>query len=284
MSPSVYLVAVPLGLIAVTSWLVKSESDSFAQAKRSVNIQDQSRRGTPVPPPAVVDPAAARMDHERYGWQDGENASANTLGSIAAMRPLGSRPSQPVDWMAAQALRASSAAMNKTEIPGYIESAVPEVVFETVTTEAGYHITADEATKLDMTGNNVIFNGHVMMTSPQFKLSADQLIVHLGSDKKTFKFIEANQSVRVELVGVPEEKRYRGQSQKAIYEPSKDSIVLTGWPKVQGQGQELIAAEEKTKITMFSKTGKMFTEGRAQTRVSKQLMAEESAKPVAGRR
>jgi lipopolysaccharide transport protein LptA len=157
------------------------------------------------------------------------------------------------------------------------------VAFETVTTEAGYHITADEATKLDMTGNKVIFNGHVMMTSPQFKLSADQLIVHLGSDKKTFKFIEANQSVKVELVGVPEEKRYRGQSQKAIYEPSKDSIVMTGWPKIQGQGQELIAAEEKTKITMFSKTGKMFTEGRAQTRVSKQLMAEESAKPVGSR-
>lgn len=283
MSPSVYLVAIPLGLIAVTSWLVKSDGDSFVQSKRSADIQNQSQRGNPIPPPIGIDPAASRMDHERYGWQDDENSPANTLGSVAAKRPLGSRPSQPIDWMAMQTARSSATTMNKTEIPGYIESAVPETTFQTVTTEAGYHITADEATKLDVAANKVIFNGHVMMTSPQFKLSADQLIVHLGSDKKTFKFIEANQSVKVELTGVPEEKRYRGQSQKAVYEPSKDSIVMTGWPKIQGQGQELIAAEEKTKITMFSKTGKMFTEGRAQTRVSKQLMAEESAKP-AGRK
>lgn len=279
MSPSVYLVAIPLGLIAVTGWLVKSESDSFAQAKRSMDIQNASRRGGPSVRTLEESPAIVRMDHVRYGLQEGEESAAGTLGNVAAMRPLGSRSSQSMDWMTAQALRASATpSMNKTEIPGYIETAVPEVAFETVTTEAGYHITADEATKLDMAANKVIFNGHVMMTSPQFKLSADQLIVHLGDDKKTFKFIEANQSVKVELTGVPPEKRYRGQSQKAIYEPSKDSIVMTGWPKIQGQGQELIAAEEKTKITMFSKTGKMFTEGRAQTRVSKQLMAEESAK------
>lgn len=279
MSPSVYLVAIPLGLIAVTGWLVKSESDSFAQSKRSMDLQNVSRKGGPSVRDLVESPAITRMDHIRYGVQEGEEAPASPLGSVQAMRPLGARSSQPIDWMAAQAQRASAAAsMNKTEIPGYIESATPEVAFETVTTESGYHITADEATKLDMTGNKVVFNGHVMMTSPQFKLSADQLIVHLGSDKKTFKFIEANQSVKVELTGVPEEKRYRGQSQKAIYEPSKDSIVMTGWPKIQGQGQELVAAEEKTKITMFSKTGKMFTEGRAQTRVSKQLMAEESAR------
>lgn len=280
MSPSLYLVAIPFGLIAVTSWLVKSESDSFAKSKRSEDIQNSSRRGAPVPRTLEDIPVAARMDHERYGWQEGEDSAANTLGSVTAMRPLGARSTHPLDWMTSQVPHTSaSSSMNKTEIPGYIESSGSEVAsFQTVTTESGYNITADEATKLDMAANKVIFNGHVMMTSPQFKLSANQLIVHLGSDKKTFKFIEANESVKIELVGVPEEKRYRGQSAKAIYEPSTDSIVMTGWPKVQGQGQELIAAEEKTKITLFSKTGKMFTEGRAQTRVSKQLMAEEAVK------
>lgn len=280
MSPSLYLVAIPFGLIAVTSWLVKSESDSFAKSKRSEDIQNSSRRGAPVPRILEDIPVAARMDHERYGWQEGEYSSANTLGSVAAMRPLGARATQSLDWMTSQVPhKSASSSMNKTEIPGYIESSGSEVAsFQTVTTESGYNITADEATKLDMAANKVIFNGHVMMTSPQFKLSADQLIVHLGSDKRTFKFIEANESVKIELVGVPEEKRYRGQSAKAIYEPSADSIVMTGWPKVQGQGQELVAAEEKTKITLFSKTGKMFTEGRAQTRVSKQLMAEEAEK------
>ncbi len=52
------------------------------------------------------------------------------------------------------------------------------------------------------------------------------------------------------------------------------TLLLTGWPKVQGQGQELIAAEQGTKVTLFPKTGKMITEGRAQTRIARQLMAE----------
>lgn len=127
---------------------------------------------------------------------------------------------------------------------------------------------------MDIQAERVVFNGKVKMSSPQFHLTASQLVVHLGKDKKSFKLAEARGEVNVQLTGVPEEKRYRGQSGFAIYNPSQGTLQLTGWPKIQGQGQELIAAEQGTKVTLFPKTGKMTTEGRAQTRIAKQLMAE----------
>lgn len=127
---------------------------------------------------------------------------------------------------------------------------------------------------MDIQAERVVFNGKVKMTSPQFHLSATQLVVHLGKDKKSFKFAEAKGEVNVQLTGVPDDKKYRGQSNSAIYTPSQGTLLLTGWPKIQGQGQELIAAEQGTKVTLFPKTGKMITEGRAQTRVARQLMAE----------
>jgi lipopolysaccharide export system protein LptA len=101
-------------------------------------------------------------------------------------------------------------------------------------------------------------------------------VVHLGQDKKSFRLLEATGSVDVQLTGVPDDKKYRGQSGVAVYDPAKGTLTLTGWPKIQGSGQELVAAEEGTRVVLMPKTGKMHTEGRAQTRVAKRLM-EESA-------
>jgi lipopolysaccharide transport protein LptA len=151
--------------------------------------------------------------------------------------------------------------------------------FETVPSDSGFHIAADEATKLDMEKQTVTFNGHVKLASPQFSLTATKLIVHLGKDKKSFRLLEATGSVDVQLTGVPDDKKYRGQSGAAVYDPAKGTLTLPGWPKIQGSGQELVAAEASTRIILVPKTGKMLTEGRAQTRIAKRLMAEPAARP-----
>lgn len=154
-----------------------------------------------------------------------------------------------------------------------------EPFFETVPADSGFHIAADEATKLDMAKETVTFNGHVKLASPQFHLSATRLVVHLGKDKKSFRLLEASGSVDVQLTGVPDDKKYRGQSGIAIYDPTKGTLTLTGWPKIQGSGQELVAAEESTRVILIPKTGRMFTEGRAQTRIAKRLMEESASVP-----
>jgi hypothetical protein len=64
-----------------------------------------------------------------------------------------------------------------------------------------------------------------------------------------------------------------------VYDPGKGTLVLTDWPKIQGSGQELVAAEAGTRVVLIPKTGKMTTEGRAQTRIAKRLMEETAATP-----
>lgn len=132
---------------------------------------------------------------------------------------------------------------------------------------------------MDIKAETVVFNGKVNMSSPQFHLTSSQLTIYLSSDKKSFRLAEAKGDVKVQLTGVPDEKKYRGQSGMAVYDPKKGTLIMTHWPKIQGQGQELIAAEASTKVTLIPETGKMFTEGRAQTRIARQLMAAEAGKP-----
>lgn len=283
MSPSTYLIAIPLSVIAVSGWLVKLEGDSFSIGRRTSGIQQvaqhQNSAAAPVGP-SIAEPQS-RLDHERYGWAGHEDDGGSLVGADTGYRPLGGRPVPPINWLATQSTKATTPkGVELPPIPGYTEMPPPaEPIFETVPADSGFHIAADEATKLDMAKETVTFNGHVKLASPQFHLTATKMVVHLGKDKKSFRLLEATGSVDVQLTGVPDDKKYRGQSGVAVYDPGKGTLVLTGWPKIQGSGQELVAADEGTRITLIPKTGKMLTEGRAQTRIAKRLMEETAAKP-----
>ncbi len=283
MTPSSYLIAIPLGVIALSGWLVKIEGDSFASGKRTSGIQQVPRHGSSAPAnrgPSDVK-APLRLDHERYGWLGHESEGGGLLGVDLSRRPIGERPARPVSWLASHSTESPpTAPVELPPIPGFVKMPVQvEPFFETVPADSGFHIAADEATKLDMAKETVTFNGHVKLASPQFHLSATRLVVHLGKDKKSFRLLEASGSVDVQLTGVPDDKKYRGQSGIAIYDPTKGTLTLTGWPKIQGSGQELVAAEESTRVILIPKTGRMFTEGRAQTRIAKRLMEESASVP-----
>jgi lipopolysaccharide transport protein LptA len=282
-TPSTYLIAVPLSLIAISGWLVKVENDSFTKGTRTSQLQQvpshsSGRVAVGVQPP--VAPELSR-EHARFAWASGGADGVAPLGEDVQQRPLGSRATRQRNWMESGSSSPSAKPKQLPEIENFRQQAPPEeTTFEGVPSGSGFHITADEATRVDMSSLKVVFRGHVSMTSPQFNLSGDELVVHLGKDRTSFKMVEAKGTVNVQLTGVPPEKRYRGQSSQAIYDPGKGTLVMTGWPKIQGQGQELVAAEQSTRVLLYPKTGKMLTEGRAQTRVAKRLMEE--AGPAAG--
>jgi len=278
-SPSTYIIALPLGVIAVSTWLVKMENDTFLKSGRTTEIQEQARNqengGVKVPIATPVE----QFSHDRYGWKDNSQDLKTALGNDRPRRTIGSRPGQNADWLELQVEAKNASTGELPSIPGYIETeAMGESPFSTVPADSGFHITADEATKLDVKTQRVTFNGHVKLNSPQFDLTAKTVVVLLSKDKKTFKVAEATGDVNVQLKTGPPEKRYRGQSSKAVYEPSAGMITMTGWPKIQGQGQEIIAAAPETKVMLYTASGKLLTEGRTQTRVAKQLIAEDSAK------
>ncbi len=272
-----YLLTVPLGIIALSGWLVKMESDSFLNSRRTVDIQQSPKlwaphRIEPVPAPAIL-----RLSHDRYGV----GTESSPLGASPSHRTLGSRGSIPTDWLRTQIPkpRPGSGSIGEfAEIPGYIAEEQVEPTFETVPVESGFRITAEEATKLDGGADKVIFSGKVGLTSAQFQLASDKLTVFLNKDKKSFRIAEATGNVRVQLTGVPEDKRYRGQSRMAVYDPKQQMLTMIGWPRIQGQGQELVAAEESTKVFLYTGTGQMLTQGRAQTRLAKQFVDAESGR------
>lgn len=196
------------------------------------------------------------------------------LGRDSAPRQPGERSRMAPDWLSVQQSNAS----NKTprpDIAAATDSPPPrDPLSEPIATESGYQITSGEVTRLDMGTGRVVFNKNVHMVSPQFNLTCDQLVVHLGKDKNSMELAEAHGSVNILLTGVPPEKAYRSQSTNATFHPLKSKIVLTGWPKAKGVSQEQVAAESTTRMTLFTKTGRLLTEGRAQTRVTKSFIGE----------
>ena len=271
MSPSFYIFSIPVGLIAVASIVARQQESSFQNTPRTANIQRISHHSTPKASPVTIEQIhpGQRLDHDRYGFQDAESSPVSMLGRDGSMRPLGARAGAPRDWLELQQahITKKSALPN---IAGYTESPAPaDPLAVAIAPESAYQITADEVTRLDLGNGRVVFNKNVRMISPQFNLTSDQLVIHLGKDKNSMKLTEAHGSVNVLLTGVPAEKAYRGQSSDAIFDPGKATFTLTGWPKVKGASQEQVAAEATTRMTLFTKTGRLFTEGRAQTRVTK---------------
>ena len=210
MSPATYLILIPLSVIAVSGWMVKRESDVFARGLRTSQLQQVPRHGNgrvSVARPQV--PETAKLDHHRYAWLTEETGLP--LGVNVSSRPLGARAAPATDWLekARPAVPGKKGVPQElAAIPAYTGAPEPEVpVFDAVDTESGFNITADEATRVDLSKQTVVFNGHVRLTSPQFHLKSSKLVVHLSKDKKTFRMMEAMNDVDIQLTGVPEEKR-----------------------------------------------------------------------------
>ena len=274
MTISAQLIAIPAAIITIASYVAYRDDKTFRDSDRFSEVQSQKKRVASRRPGKTAGDVdgSIRLNHDRYGWNSDEAASQ--LGNDIELRPLGGRSSPGADWLASKRTTGLSQAV-MPDIAGFEEPVAPtDPLAQSISAEAGYHITADEVSKLDANTGRVIFNSNVRLTSPRFHLTANQLVVHLGKDKSTMQLVEAHGTVNVLLTGVPEEKVCRGQSNDATFDPKRETIVLTGWPKVKTRDQEQVAAESSTKMTLFTKSGRMVTEGRAQTRIAKSFMDE----------
>ncbi len=283
MSPSTYFITLPAGIFALSLWIIRKEDggQSVSGHAPSVNLaQSQTVAAKKASTIDRLDPAA-RFDHERYGWNNDPSAQGSTLGRNVVLRPVGERASAAPDWLSVHEAKQTNSGSGKKypDIASFEDKpALPDPLSIPINASAGYQITSDEVTKLDTNTGKVIFTKNVRLISPQFHLVSQELIVYLGKDKSTMRLMEANGEVDVLLTGVPPEKAYRGQSSHATYDPLKESILLTGWPKVKGQSQEQVAASADTRMTLYTKSGRMMTEGRAQTRIAKSFMDDTTGK------
>lgn len=271
-SPSASIISIPIGLIAIASFIARHQDRSFQSGEHKSALQNPilAMHGT-AHSAGELHPSR-RLDHERYGIN--EIPGAAMLGRDTQTRQLGERTTAPSDWLNGKDPAAPKNG-SYPDIAGYSDTPpARDPLADPIAAGSGYQITSDEVSRLDMETGRVVFNKNVHMVSPQFDLTCNQLVVHLGQDKNTMQLSEAHGSVNILLTGVPPEKAYRGQSSDAVFDPHKDLIILTGWPKAKGASQEQVAAESTTRMTLYTKSGRLVTEGRAQTRVTRSFINE----------
>ncbi len=287
--PSIgYIIAVPLGLITMSVWWVRSEDASFQSPQRDRDFQMRTTRSSgPAASTVALAPAdpVSDFDHQRYGTGGNGQPGGTNLGRDLGFRPLGERAEATPDWLEGKESRLPSRAGGKlAKIADYQESPPPADPLATdIPLDAGYNIVADEVTKIEMGKQRVVFSGNVRMQSSQFFLTSDQLVVFLEKDKTTMRNAEAIGDVNVRLTNVPPERACRTQSGRAVYDPKTDVLVLKEWPKIKSQSQEQISASADTVMTIITKTGKMDTQGKALTRITKSFVADHTGSaPPAG--
>lgn len=263
MPATTYIVTAQIGLIAASAVLVNLDWKK-GQTKRS-------GLGTSVPsveisPPVPTVPARPLPPTEisRFALIEQEEAET-TVESGQTDRPMGfgGQNSKGHPGSSFTGTKAPTAA-KQAPVGAAIESP-PE--FDPVPENVGYHILADAATNFDLNSRTIVFSGHVSLKCSEFAMSAERLVVHMDSKQQTLKKLVANGKVDIHLTGVPEQERFRGQSEEAVFDPATGGITLSGWPRIQGQGREHQASTPTTKMTLYTMHPRLATEGRAQTRL-----------------
>jgi lipopolysaccharide transport protein LptA len=114
--------------------------------------------------------------------------------------------------------------------------------------------------------NLVTFNGNVRIDCKRFQMKADKVVSHLrqpdagGGVEK----VVSDGNVTVKMLGT-DGPGYVASGSHAIYDPIKETILLTGWPKIEEGNKALVASSASTEILIDTKTSRLTTNGSTKT-------------------
>lgn len=257
-----YFVSAQVALILTSAFLVKT---GWNKEKRIPPSDSPSAPVAAIPVSPELLSAAKAMPHgliDRFAVME-HSLDAGTSGAESSIRRMGYRNERESRQRPDEVIQTT----HRDSQPPRVSVLDDPPSFEPVPESVGYHIAADAATNFDMDSQTVAFSGNVSLKCADFTLTARRLVVHMEKGSQTLKKLVANGSVDIQLTGVPKEEAYHSQSEEAVFDPATNTIVLSGWPKINGKGREHIAATPTTKMTLHTKASKLVTDGRAQTRL-----------------
>ena len=263
-----YFVTAQIALIAVSASVVKLDLTKSHPVPKATAVPMSLT--PPVDPTLLEKAAVPTADIARFALAEtlGQEDSAEV--SQTPIRPMGFSDRE----MGTDSVDAFSIPKTHAKVA---PSDSPPPVFEPVPSSAGYHITSDVATNFDLKTNTVVFSGSVTLKCTDFILQSDRLVAHMTKGpSQTLSKLVANGNVDFHMTGVPKEEAYRGNGEQAVFDPATGIIVMSGWPRIIGHGREHNAASATTVMTLNTKSPKLETEGRAQTRL---LMGGENGMP-----
>ncbi|MBL9114418.1 MAG: hypothetical protein JNJ83_05375 [Verrucomicrobiaceae bacterium] len=157
---------------------------------------------------------------------------------------------------------------------------VDDVLTEDSKSMAGYKIMADTATNFNLGSHTVTFSGRVSLQSSKFDLQSARLVVYMDPAKNALKKLVATGDVKVTLNSKDAASAYSGTSYEATFDPADNSVVLSGWPRIVGQGREHRAGDKTTRMVLFVDNPRLVTQGRAATKIiGTQNLEPQGSKP-----
>jgi lipopolysaccharide transport protein LptA len=131
-------------------------------------------------------------------------------------------------------------------------------------------ITATEDATYDNEKSIAEFNGGVIVRDPQFTLTCDKLVVHLGKDHKGMETADAVGNVVI----IQEKQDPKSNAPKSIgragevtYKPSTGEVVMRKWPSIQQGINQQVATEEST-VMILKNSGQSRTVGGSKTLIA----------------
>ena len=263
-----YFITAQIALIAVSASVVKLDLTKSHPVPKATAVPMSL---TPPVDPSILEKAAVpTVEIARFAPAESLNEETPTEDAPVAHRPMGFSDREMVadsqDAFSMPKAHAKVAPNNS-----------PPPVFDPVPVSAGYHISSDAATNFDLNTSTVVFSGSVTLKCTDFILNADRLVAHMTKGpNQTLSKLVANGNVDFHTTGVAKEETYRGNGEQADFDPATGIIIMSGWPKIIGHGREHNASSATTVMSINTKSPKLETTGRAQTRL---LMDSENGMP-----
>ena len=126
-------------------------------------------------------------------------------------------------------------------------------------------INADRA-DTDNEKNIASFHGDVELSCERFQMKADHVVANLGDESTGggLKKVVGEGNVTVRMFGA-DSPGYVGSGSRAVYDPIKETIILSGWPKIEEGTKALVANAASTEILIDTKTNHLTTSGSTKT-------------------
>jgi lipopolysaccharide transport protein LptA len=124
-------------------------------------------------------------------------------------------------------------------------------------------IDADRVESHNDTGK-FVFTGNVDLVCKKFRLRAKKVVANRSAGGTGMEKVDAEGSVTLRM------NNENGQSftcsgNRAIYDPIKETIKLSGWPRIDEGARALVANSAATEFLIDTKTGKLSSEGATKT-------------------
>ncbi len=119
--------------------------------------------------------------------------------------------------------------------------------------------------------NRVTFNGNVSMNCTRFTLKADKVIADMQGDDGSGSGVQkvVSEGHVVVNMNAPDGvgAGYIASGNRAIYDPEQETLLISGWPKIEEGNKALVASSAATEILIDTKTGRLTTTGSTKTMI-----------------